>query len=343
MDEQSEPTKPTDEATVGRPSPAEGAAALWSDDSFVPEGGMLAPLLASSPLPYVPEAASIPPDEPRELVLAGASSSSGRGRLQRGAAFGAALVVGAAFGAGGVAALDRPSSSTSSASSDPVAPAFTPADVQQQAPTWPGVSTVSASGVVTVTALTEDASGQVSAAAAGTAMILTSDGVALTNNHVIEGASAIQVTDPSSGQSWTATVVATDARADVAVLQLADASDLATVTLDDDSGAAVGDDVTAVGNAEGEGSLVAASGSVVALEQTVTTSTESVSGLLAFSSPVVEGDSGGPVFDDEGEVVGMTTAMATDGRYTVAYAIAISDALVVARQLDPSLSAGAAV
>ncbi|ROS27824.1 trypsin-like peptidase [Cellulomonas sp. PhB150] len=340
MDEQREPTKPTDEATVGRPSPSQGAAAPSSDDSFVPEGGMLAPLLASSP-PIVPEAAAIPADEPRELALAGASSS-GRGRLQRGAAFGAALVVGAAFGAGGVAALERPSSTPSSAESDPVAPTFTPAEVQQ-APAWPGVSTVSASGVVTVTALTEDANGQVSAAAAGTAMILTSDGVALTNNHVIEGASAIQVTDPSSGQSWTATVVATDTRADVAVLQLADASDLATVTLDDDTGAAVGDDVTAVGNAEGGGTLVAASGSVVALDQTVTTSTESVSGLLAFSSPVVEGDSGGPVFDDEGEVVGMTTAMATDGRYTVAYAITIEDALVVARELDPSLSVGAAV
>jgi len=198
-----------------------------------------------------------------------------------------------------------------------------------------------AEGVVTVAALVSENGMQ--GVSAGTGMVLTSDGIVLTNNHVVEGATAVQVTDPTTGKTYDATVVATDSRADVAVLQLTDASDLATVTLDDDSGAAVGDDVTSVGNAEGEGTLVEASGDVVALDQTITTQTETVDGLFAFSAGVVEGDSGGPVYDDEGEVVGMTTAVSTNGVQTIAYAITIKDAMAVAVQLDPALSSSDAV
>jgi len=198
-----------------------------------------------------------------------------------------------------------------------------------------------AEGVVTVAALVSENGMQ--GVSAGTGMVLTSDGIVLTNNHVVEGASAVQVTDPTTGTTYDATVVATDARADVAVLQLSDASDLATVTLDDDSGAAVGDDVTSVGNAEGQGTLMAASGAVVALDQTITTQTETVGDLFAFSAGVVEGDSGGPVYDDEGEVVGMTTAVSTNGVQTIAYAIDIQDAMAVAVQLDPALSSSDAV
>ncbi|MBD8059966.1 trypsin-like peptidase domain-containing protein [Cellulomonas sp. JH27-2] len=198
-----------------------------------------------------------------------------------------------------------------------------------------------AEGVVTVAALVSENGMQ--GVSAGTGMVLTSDGIVLTNNHVVEGATAVQVTDPTTGTTYDATVVATDARADVAVLQLTDASDLATVTLDDDSGAAVGDDVTSVGNAEGQGTLMAASGAVVALDQTITTQTETVGDLFAFSAGVVEGDSGGPVYDDEGEVVGMTTAVSTNGVQTIAYAIDIQDAMAVAVQLDPALSSSDAV
>jgi len=263
----------------------------------------------------------------------------GRARHQRRAAIGAALVVGMAVGGTGTAAaLNRPSSTSTAA------PAADPVIAPVAAPQWPGLSTASSgssSGVVTVAALVSEGGAQ--GVAAGSGMVLTSGGIVLTNNHVIEGASAIQVTDPSTGATYAATVVASDARADVAVLQLASASDLPTVTLDDDSGAAVGSSVTAVGNAEGEGALVSSSGTVLALDQTVTTSTESVDGLFAFSAAVVPGDSGGPVYDDEGEVVGMTTAMATDGVRTVAYAITISSAMAVATSLDPSLASSAAV
>jgi S1-C subfamily serine protease len=274
-------------------------------------------------------------DEPDDLVAstdgAGAVAPN-RAQNQRRAVVGAALVVGMAVGgAGTAAALNRPSSaSTATPAADPV---ISPVE----APRWPGLSTSdpSSSGVVTIAALVSD--GRSQGAAAGTGMVLTAGGIVLTNNHVIEGASAIEVTDPSTGATYNASLVASDVRADVAVLQLDSASDLPTVTLDDDSGAVVGSSVTAVGNAEGEGALVSSSGTVLALNQTVTTTTESVDGLFAFSAVVVPGDSGGPVYDDEGEVVGMTTAMATDGVRTVAYAITISDALAVASSLGPSL------
>ena len=86
-------------------------------------------------------------------------------------------------------------------------------------------------------------------------MILTSDGLVLTNNHVVEGSTSIQVTDETTGQTYTAKVVGTDATHDVALLQLQDASGLTPVTLDNDNGVTTGDAVTAIGNAEGTGSL----------------------------------------------------------------------------------------
>ena len=195
-------------------------------------------------------------------------------------------------------------------------------------------------GVVTITSTL----GYENAESAGTGMILTSDGLVLTNNHVIDGATAITVTDESTGQSYDATVVGTSATSDVALLQLTGASGLSTVTLDDDGGVSSGDAVTAVGNAEGTGNLVAAAGAVTATEQTMTTSSsgyeegETLSGLIEFSAAVVSGDSGGPLVDAEGEVVGITTAASVGGTSTVAYAIDIADAMAVVQQIESGVS-----
>ncbi|WP_246125444.1 S1C family serine protease [Cellulomonas xylanilytica] len=194
-------------------------------------------------------------------------------------------------------------------------------------------------GVVTITTVL----GYQDASAAGTGMVLTSDGLVLTNNHVIEGSTSIEVTVESTGETYTAVVVGTDASSDVAVLQLQDASGLTTVALDDDNGVAVGDAVTAVGNAEGGGDLLAALGSVTALDQTMTASSngsspETLDGLIQFSAAVVGGDSGGPVYDDEGEVIGMTTAASSGTVDTIAYAIDIEDALVIAHQIQTGVA-----
>lgn len=192
-------------------------------------------------------------------------------------------------------------------------------------------------GVVVVQAQMADQD----AVAAGTGMVLTSTGLVLTNNHVVQDSSAIRVTIPSTGRTYTATVVGTNATDDVAVLKLTDASGLTTVTLDDDHDLSTGDTVTGVGNAGGTGSLVAASGTVTALDQHVTTlaeqgtPSESLSGLIETDAPIQAGDSGGPLLDEEGEVVGMDTAASASGQ-SVGYAIPITTAVSVAKQIVAS-------
>jgi S1-C subfamily serine protease len=181
--------------------------------------------------------------------------------------------------------------------------------------------------------------GYQSAEAAGTGVVLTSDGLVVTNNHVVEGATEITVTIGATGESYTATVVGTDATADVAVLQLQDAAGLTTVALDDDGTAAVGDAVTAVGNAEGGGVLIAADGSITGLEESITTQSEGASagelltGLIEVDADVVAGDSGGPLLDDEGEVIGITTAASSGSADITGYAIPIGDVLDVVTQI----------
>jgi S1-C subfamily serine protease len=187
--------------------------------------------------------------------------------------------------------------------------------------------------------------GYADAEAAGTGIVLTSDGVVLTNNHVIEGATSLEVTVESTGTTYTATVVGTDATQDVAVLQLDGATELATADIDAD-GVAVGDAVTAVGNANGTGDLTAAAGVVTALEESITTqsagSTEgqTLAGLIEIDADVVAGDSGGAVLDADGEVVGMTTAASTGSANISGYAITIADALDVADQIRSGVESG---
>src|SRR4051794_2170232 len=175
--------------------------------------------------------------------------------------------------------------------------------------------------------------------AAGTGMVLTSDGEILTNNHVVEGATSITVTVVSTGATYAATVVGTDPTDDVAVLRLGDASDLQVADLSDDA-AQVGDAVTAVGNAGGTGGTPSAvSGTVTALGQSITATDESggnaeqLTGLIETDADVQAGDSGGPLYDTaSGEIVGMDTAASTGGD-VVGYAIPISTAVSIAGRI----------
>src|SRR5699024_7402751 len=108
------------------------------------------------------------------------------------------------------------------------------------------------------------------AEAAGTGIVLSKDGLVLTNNHVIADSTKIAVTVATTGKTYTASVVGSDSTEDVAVLQLEDAEDLQPATIDDDT-VDVGDDVPAVGNSEGGGRLMAAEGTVTDLGASVTT------------------------------------------------------------------------
>ena len=179
--------------------------------------------------------------------------------------------------------------------------------------------------------------------AVGTGMVLTSDGEVVTNHHVVDGATSVKVKVMSTGTTYTAKVVGTDTKDDVAVLQLVGASGLDTVTTDTD-GSAVGDAVTAVGDANGASSFSAAAGTVLAKNQTITTQSEGsaqgerLTGLLQISSDVISGDSGGATYDKDGEVVGMSTAASSGSADVVGYAVPIAKVLRVADDLQSGVT-----
>jgi S1-C subfamily serine protease len=181
------------------------------------------------------------------------------------------------------------------------------------------------------------------AAAAGTGMVLTSSGIVLTNNHVVKGATTIKVVIPSTHRSYTASVLGYDVSDDVALLQLKGAKSLKTVTTGNSSNVKMGQLVTAVGNAGGTGVLTTATGRVTALRQTITAndgdgSSEQLSGLIQTNAALQPGDSGGPLEDSSGHVLGMDTAASSgfivQSQGNQAFAIPINKALTIAKQIE---------
>lgn len=183
--------------------------------------------------------------------------------------------------------------------------------------------------------------GYQSAQAAGTGMVLTSSGTVLTNNHVIRDATGIRVVVPRTGRSFAAKVVGYDASDDVAVLQARGASNLKTIPVGDSTALTAGQPVQALGNAGGTGSLRAASGTVTGVDREITVSddrggSESLTGLIETNAAVQPGDSGGPLMNADGEVVGMDTAASVgNGQAATAagYAIPINEAMSIAEQI----------
>jgi S1-C subfamily serine protease len=188
--------------------------------------------------------------------------------------------------------------------------------------------------------------------AAGTGIVLSSGGEVLTNNHVVDGATSVQVVDVGNGRSYTATVVGTDKADDVAVLQLQGASGLNTVALGDSANVAVGDAVAAFGNAGGAGGPPSvASGHVTGLGQSITAyddvtgTSENLNGLIQTDASIQPGDSGGPLVDSRGRVIGMDTAASSSLHFrsstsTAGFAIPINKALAIAVQIEHGSSSG---
>jgi S1-C subfamily serine protease len=186
--------------------------------------------------------------------------------------------------------------------------------------------------------------GYQNARAAGTGIVLTSTGEVLTNNHVVEGATKISVTDVGNGRTYNATVVGYDATDDIAVLQLANASGLATARIGNSSTLSIGDPVVAIGNAGGTGGTPSAStGSITGLNQSITASdqgngtSEQLSGLIQTDAQLAPGDSGGPLVNGSGQVVGVDTAgssgFAFRGAAGAGYAVPINTAISLANQI----------
>jgi S1-C subfamily serine protease len=192
--------------------------------------------------------------------------------------------------------------------------------------------------------------GDQGASAAGTGIVLTSNGTVLTNNHVIRGATSIKVTDVGNGRTYTAKVVGYDASKDVAVIQLQNASGLTTANLGDSSSVQAGDAVTALGNAGGKGGTPSvATGAVTALNQGITASdegsgvnSEQLTGLIETNADIQPGDSGGALVNSFGQVIGMNTAASSGTQFqsesgqsaAQAYAIPIDNAETIAKQVE---------
>ena len=180
------------------------------------------------------------------------------------------------------------------------------------------------------------------AAAAGTGVVLTSSGRILTNNHVIAGATTIRVVVPKTKQTYAARVVGYDRTADVAVLQLQKASHLKTVTTDNAPNLKLGARVTAVGNAGGTGKLTSSRGNVTGLHRSIMVlgdngTTEQLTGLIETNAALQPGDSGGPLLNSAGRVVGIDTAASSSSPFASAsrdgYAIPIGKATTIAKQI----------
>ena len=200
--------------------------------------------------------------------------------------------------------------------------------------------------IVDVTSTLADQSGE----AAGTGMILTSTGEILTNNHVIEDSNSITVKISNGDRTYPATVVGTDVVDDVAVLQAEGASGLPTINVGNSSQASVGDAVVAIGNAfNRQGPPTVTEGSITGLNRSITVRSdlnenEQLSDLIETDAQLEPGNSGGPLFDATGHVIGMNTAAAqgnipqsgtNDG-----YAIPVNDALTIVHEIESGKSSG---
>ena len=176
---------------------------------------------------------------------------------------------------------------------------------------------------------------------------MSSDGEILTNAHVVEGASTVKVTLAGEAQSRDADVVGTDVANDLALLKLSGVSGLPAAALGESDEVRVGDDVVAIGNALAlRGGPTVTRGIISALDRTLDTQDATMTGLIQTDASISSGNSGGPLVDATGKVIGINTAVAASGGGTAAenigFAIAIDTAKPVIERLRNHTPAAAA-
>jgi S1-C subfamily serine protease len=210
-------------------------------------------------------------------------------------------------------------------------------------PSARGAPRSSTTGVVVI----QTQLGLANGSAAATGIVLTSSGEILTNNHVVRGATQIRVRVPATGRTYGARVLGYSVSADVALVRLSGASGLSTVSLGNSSTVRRGDDVTAVGNAGGTGKLTKKDGTITGIGRTIRVKdgeggTAHLTHLLETNAGVQPGDSGGPLLDSAGRVIGMTAAASFElgSRSTPSdgYAIPIDRATSIASQIERATS-----
>ena len=189
---------------------------------------------------------------------------------------------------------------------------------------------------ITTEATTNVFGQQAVSANAGTGFILTEDGYIITNQHVVAGADTITVT-LYSGETYAAELVGADASYDIAVLKI-DATGLSAVSVGDSDTLQVGESVVAIGNPLGELTWTMTNGIISALNREINTD-GNPQNMIQTNAAINSGNSGGPLFDMDGNVIGVTSAKysgSTSSGTTIeglGFAIPINDALRVAYDL----------
>jgi S1-C subfamily serine protease len=179
--------------------------------------------------------------------------------------------------------------------------------------------------------------------AVNTGIVLSADGLVLTSNNDIVGSTSVKATLVGSGRTYTARVLGYDATQDVALLQLEGATDLPVATLGNSSQVTIGMPVLALGNAQGQGGVTPAAGTITALDRPISSGggvegpiTQHLQDTEQTSAQVGPGDDGGALADSAGQVIGMiTTANTSSGQLsTVGFAIPINTAMAIAREIS---------
>lgn len=166
---------------------------------------------------------------------------------------------------------------------------------------------------------------------AGSGVIISEDGYILTNNHVVEGQSTVKVTT-SDKQEYNATIVGTDEKTDIAVLKI-DASGLTPAVIGDSDSLVVGETAVAVGNPLGTLGGTVTDGIISALDREVTVNNQTMT-LLQMSAAVSPGNSGGGLFNEKGELVGIVNAKSGGSDVEgIGFAVPINTAMEVAEEL----------
>jgi S1-C subfamily serine protease len=269
-----------------------------------------------------------------EAIAIPARERPGRDKRRNGArlalmsVFGVALITGTPAFIGSASAQ-----SSATAKAQGAATAATTIDVA-------AVAAATAPAVVDVNTVLDGLEG--GGAAAGTGMVVSPDGLIVTNNHVVQGADTVSVVVPGHG-SRTATVIGTDPSADVAVLKVAGLSALPTVQFGGSSSVTVGDPVVAIGNALGLGGsptvtqgIISATGRTITASDETGANPETLYGLLQTDAPIAPGNSGGPLVDAADKVIGMDTAGASAGTTgaSLGFAIPSTTVLTIADEIE---------
>jgi S1-C subfamily serine protease len=370
-----EPDEPMTEAiraeeTAATPGPTATAEAIWAAegpltsgttapaDAGMPIGDAGAtvgeptradwPPVQTSPWGLAPAWLPQEPEEPKLVDQPSPPPGPARGGIGLKAVLAAA--VGAAVLASGmtVGLVELTLPATAAATPTPAAAAATTAATSTSAPAA-ALTGARAGGIVAsvaaaaepsvVTIATEGASGfspfSVPTTGVGSGIIVSADGLILTNYHVVSGSQSLTVTF-SDGKQVTGTVVATDPTKDLAVVKVAQTG-LTPAKLATSSDLAVGQLAIAIGSPLGTFTDTVTQGIVSGLDRSIDVANDSgpgtthLSGLIQTDAAINPGNSGGPLLDSSGNVIGIVTAQASDAQ-GVGFAIPISTASAILAQ-----------